>query len=88
MSKPRRKKQLPKRILALPDLEQSKTAVLNSLASKSGQRTYDRAITDFAIPHRARYGMFRLILYPISARSYSHLARILRAVVRRLAPRL
>jgi hypothetical protein len=36
-----------KRILALPDLEQSKAAVLNSLTSKSGQRTYDRAITDF-----------------------------------------
>src|SRR5262249_50104298 len=33
--------------LALPDLEQSKTAVLNSLTSKNGQRTYDRAITDF-----------------------------------------
>jgi len=33
--------------LALPDLEQSKTAVLNSLTSKSGQRSYDRAITDF-----------------------------------------
>jgi len=47
MSKPRRKKRSPKRILALPDLEQSKTAVLNSLTSKSGQRTYDRAITDF-----------------------------------------
>jgi len=45
MSKPRRKERSPKRILALPDLEQSKTAVLNSLVSKSGQRTYDRAIT-------------------------------------------
>jgi len=47
MSKPRRKKRPPKRVLALPDLEQSKAAVLNSLTSKSGQRTYDRAITDF-----------------------------------------
>lgn len=47
MSKPRKKKRPPKRILALPDLEQSKAAVLNSLTSKSGQRTYDRAITDF-----------------------------------------
>ena len=28
MSKPRKKKRPPKRILALPDLEQSKTAVL------------------------------------------------------------
>ena len=47
MPKPRRKKRAPKRVLALPDLEQSKTAVLNSLTSNSGQRTYDRAITDF-----------------------------------------
>ncbi len=49
MSKPRedKKKRPPKRVLALPDLEQSKASVLNSLTSKSGQRTYDRAITDF-----------------------------------------
>lgn len=47
MSKPRKKKRAPQRVLALPDLEQSKAAVLNSLTSKSGQRTYDRAITDF-----------------------------------------
>jgi hypothetical protein len=47
MSKTRKNKQPPKQVLALPDLEQSKAAVLNSLTSKSGQRTYDRAITDF-----------------------------------------
>ena len=47
MSKSRKKRRPPKRVLALPDLEQSKAAVLNSLTSKSGQRTYDRAITDF-----------------------------------------
>ena len=47
MSKKRNKKRPPKRTLALPDLEQSKAAVLNTLASKSGQRSYDRAITDF-----------------------------------------
>ena len=47
MSKTRKKRRPPKRILALPDLEQSKTAVLNTLTSKSGQRSYDRAITDF-----------------------------------------
>ena len=46
MSK-RKKKRPPKQVLALPDLEQSKAAVLNSLTSKSGQHTYDRAITDF-----------------------------------------
>jgi integrase len=47
MSKKRNKKRPPKRILALPDLEQSKAAVLNTLTSKSGQRSYDHAITDF-----------------------------------------
>ena len=47
MSKPRKKKRPPKRVLALPDLEQSKAAVLNSLSSESGQRTYDHAITEF-----------------------------------------
>ena len=47
MSKSRMRKRPPKHALALPDLEQSKAAVLNSLTSKSGQRTYDRAITDF-----------------------------------------
>ena len=51
MSKPRKKKRPPKRVLALPDLEQSKAAVLNSLTSKSGQRSYDRAITDFVDWH-------------------------------------
>lgn len=44
MSKPKsRKKKQPKRVLALPDLEQAKTAVLNSLTSASGQRGYDHA---------------------------------------------
>jgi site-specific recombinase XerD len=45
-SKSRRKKQ-PKRVLALPDLEHAKAAVLNSLTSASGQRTYDHAIREF-----------------------------------------
>ena len=47
MSKSKKKKKSPKRVLALPDLEQSKSAVLNTLTSKSGQRTYDHAITEF-----------------------------------------
>jgi len=34
-----RTKKVPKRVLALPDLEHAKTAVLNSLSSASGQRT-------------------------------------------------
>ena len=39
-----RKNKSPKRVLALPDLEQAKTAVLNSLTSASGQRTYEHAM--------------------------------------------
>ena len=42
-----REKRPPKRVLALPDLEHAKTAVLNSLSSASGQRTYDHAIREF-----------------------------------------
>jgi hypothetical protein len=42
-----RRKKAPKRVLALPDLEHSKAAVLNSLMSASGQRTYDHAIREF-----------------------------------------
>ena len=47
MLKPRKKKKPPKRVLALPDLEQAKSAVLNTLTSNSGQRTYDHAINEF-----------------------------------------
>jgi integrase len=42
-----RKKRTPKRVLALPDLEQAKSAVLNTLTSVTGQRTYDHAVNDF-----------------------------------------
>ena len=47
MPKSLKKRKAPKRVLALPDLEQAKSAVLNTLRSKSGQRTYDHAITKF-----------------------------------------
>ncbi len=47
MSKLRKKKRSPKKVVALPDLEQSKAAVLNSLSSESGQRTYDHAVAEF-----------------------------------------
>ena len=43
----RKKKKPPKRVLALPDLEHVKTAVLNTLTSDSDQRTYDHAIREF-----------------------------------------
>src|SRR5260370_2820597 len=41
------RKRTPKHSLKLPDLEQSKSAVLNSLTSRSSQRTYDHAIREF-----------------------------------------
>ena len=43
----RKRKRTPKSILKLPDLEQSKSAVLNSLPSASSQRSYDHAIRQF-----------------------------------------
>jgi len=42
-----RAKKPPKNVLALPDLEHAKTAVLNSLTSASAQRIYDHAIREF-----------------------------------------
>ena len=48
-----RKKKTPTRVLALPDLEQTKATVLNSLTSASGQRTYDHAIESLS-PGTAR----------------------------------
>jgi len=46
MQKQKRKKKPPKHTLALPDLEQTKSAVLNTLTSKSGQRSYAHAIDE------------------------------------------
>jgi site-specific recombinase XerD len=42
-----KRKRTSKSVLKLPDLEQSKSAVLNSLTSPSSQRTYDHAIREF-----------------------------------------
>jgi site-specific recombinase XerD len=42
-----KRKRAPKSVLKLPDLEQSKSAVLNSLTTQSSQRTYDHAIREF-----------------------------------------
>ncbi len=46
MAKNKRKRN-PKSVLKLPDLEHSKSAVLNSLTSQSSQRSYDHAIREF-----------------------------------------
>jgi integrase len=42
-----KKKRAPKKVLKFLDLEQSKSAVLNSLTSPSSQRSYDHAIREF-----------------------------------------
>src|ERR1700712_5364979 len=42
-----KRKRTSKSVLKLPDLEQSKSAVLNSLTSPSSQRSYDHAIREF-----------------------------------------
>src|SRR6266705_1573000 len=43
------KRPKPKSILRLPDLEQSKNAVLNSLAATSSQESYAHAIDEFIV---------------------------------------
>jgi site-specific recombinase XerD len=43
----RRKRRVPKRVLRLPDLDQAKSAVLNSLSSPDAQRGYSHAIEEF-----------------------------------------
>ena len=43
----KRKASVPKRVLRLPDLDYSKTAVLNSLGSPDSRRSYRFAIDDF-----------------------------------------
>jgi hypothetical protein len=50
MAKPKRKR-TPNTVLRLPDLEHSKTAVLNSLAAPSARQSYDHAIREFADWH-------------------------------------
>jgi hypothetical protein len=41
------KRRLPKTVLRLPDLDHSKSSVLQSLGSTASQRTYGFAIDDF-----------------------------------------
>src|SRR6201984_2923423 len=43
----RKRKRAPKTVLKLPDFEQSKSAVMNSLTSASSKRSYDHAIREF-----------------------------------------
>ena len=48
-AKNRRTHSAPKTVLRLPDLDQAKSAVLNSLSSPDAQRGYRHAIDEFMI---------------------------------------
>jgi hypothetical protein len=39
-ARPHKRKKTPKRVLALPDLERAKSAVLSSLTSRAGLKGY------------------------------------------------
>jgi site-specific recombinase XerD len=47
MAKSRKKGHTPRKVLRIPDLEHSKIAVLNSLAAKASQVSYEYAIDEF-----------------------------------------
>ena len=47
MSKSQKKGRCPRKVLRIPDLEQSKHAVLNSLPAKASQESYGHAIDEF-----------------------------------------
>jgi hypothetical protein len=49
-SRSRTKRTTTKSVLRLPDLEQAKAAVLNSLASRDAQRGYRHAIDEGGYP--------------------------------------
>jgi hypothetical protein len=57
-ARPHKRKKAPKRVLALPDLEHAKPAVLSSLTSRSGQRTLFREYVDEVSVECLRIGDF------------------------------
>jgi hypothetical protein len=79
-------KRTPKTIVKLPDLEQSKSAGMNSLTSASSKRSYDRAIREFidcycseprlAFNPARRFSRNRLLQRSINASLQSSLSRI------------
>jgi site-specific recombinase XerD len=91
MAKNKRKRN-PKTILKLPDLEQSKSAVLNSLTSRSSQRSYDHAIREFidwyCSEPRLAFNKTVVTRYRISLEQHSYASSTINlrlAAVRRLA---
>lgn len=87
-----KRKRTPKTVLRLPDLEQSRSAVLNSLRSPSSQRAYEHAISDFidwycSEPRLAfnRTVVTRYRINPEQARYAASTINLRLAAVRRLA---
>lgn len=64
---PKRTRPKPKAVLRLPDLDQAKSAVLNSLTSVDAQRGYRHAIDEF-VGHIG-VSRIRIWLVPIDRRS-------------------
>ena len=86
-------KKPPKRALALPDLEQAKSAVLSTLTSRSGRRIYNHAINEFVEWYcsepRPAFNRTVVLRYRISLeqKQYAPSTINLRlAAVRRVAP--
>ena len=81
----------PKAALRLPDLEQSKSAVLNSLRSQNSRRSYGRAIREFiewycSEPRLAfnKTVVTRYRIFPEQAHYASSIINLRLAAVRRL----
>jgi len=51
---PKKRRPAPKTVLRLPDLDQAKSAVLNSLSSQDAQRGYRHAMDEFIGIARSR----------------------------------
>ncbi|HWO30842.1 MAG TPA: hypothetical protein VNO32_18760 [Candidatus Acidoferrum sp.] len=78
MAKSRRKR-TPKTVFKLPDLEQSKSAVLNSLTSAGSKRCYDHAIREFIDWHcsEPRVAFNRTVLQGTGSHSNNALGPLL-----------
>jgi hypothetical protein len=87
-----KRKRNPKTVLKLPDLEQSKSAVLNSRTSQSSQRSYDYAIRElidwYCSEPRLAFNKTVVTRYRISFEQAHYASSIINlrlAAVRRLA---
>ena len=79
-----KRKRTPKTILKLPDLEQSKSAVLNSLTSRSSRRSYDPAIREVRLVFNKTV-VTRYRIYVEEAHYASSTVNLRLTAIRRLA---